>query len=186
MKRLISVSAFLVLIASSAASDVNNPAAAGDRRIDCRASAVLQASGTMEPRGAIGPAASTPERYVVFFDAEAATIPVSVEAILRQAADDAMAKHEPEVRIVLPVDSAANSQIDDTLAVRRVEAVRDALVGFGIPFEAIEIRAGGQADSLLAVTDAMRELYGRRVVVVVDQPQRGVSGNVSLRSSVDM
>ncbi len=195
IKRLISVSAFLVLIASSAASDVNNATealpwreashgrltATDDQRGVCEASSGSQASSATEQAEATRSAASTPERYVVFFDDDTATISEAVEVILCQVAMDAKAKNAPRVRIIRSADWIAHGETDDTLADRRAEAVRDVLVGQGVPSEVIEISSNGEPNSLLSVADDMRELYGRRVVVVVDQPHRAPLDNVSLR-----
>lgn len=195
MKRLISVSAFLVLIASGAASDVNTATdalprrevthgrltAADAQRGVCQASSGLQASSATKQTEATSSAASTSERYVVFFDADTATISEAVEAILCQAALDAKAKNVPRVRVFRSTDWIAHGETDDTLADRRAESVRDVLVGQGVPSEVIEISSNGEPNPLLSVADDMHELYGRRVVVVVDQPQRAPLDNVSLR-----
>jgi len=155
MKRLISVSTFLVLMASGAAT---------------------------EQTEATSFAASKPERYVVFFDADTAMISEAVKVILCHAAMDAKARNAPRVRIIRSADWISQGNTDDTLT----EAVRDVLAGQGVPSEVIEIGSNGEQSPLLSVGADMRDLYGRRVVVVVDQPHRGPSDNVSLRSSVDM
>jgi len=200
MKRMISVSTFLVLVASGAATDVHNPTdalpgrevshgrptAADDQRGVYEASSDPLVSSATKQTEATSSAASTSERYVVFFDADTATISEPVEAIVCQAAMDAKAKNARSIRIVRSGDWITHGDTDGKLADRRAEAVRDVLVGQGVSSGVIEISSNGEPNSLLSVDDDMRELYARRVVVVVDQPHRAPPDNVSLRSSVNM
>jgi outer membrane protein OmpA-like peptidoglycan-associated protein len=160
--------------------------AADDQRGVCEASSDSQVSSATKQTETTSSAASTPERYVVFFDADTAMISEAVEAILCQAAMDAKAKNVPKVRIILSADWIAHGDTDDTFADRRAGAVRDVLVGQGVSSGVIEISSNGEPNTLLSVDDDMRELYARRVVVVVDQPHRAPPDNVSLRSSVNM
>jgi outer membrane protein OmpA-like peptidoglycan-associated protein len=106
-----------------------------------------------------------PPTAMIFFDWGKVEIQRDYAAALDKIA--ARARAEADVRLVVEghSDRSGPSSASRQSSSRRAAAVRDHLIGRGVPADRIEVRAWGEERPLIATADGVREPQNRRVDV---------------------
>ena len=116
---------------------------------------------------AIGAQPEPPAKFVLYFlsdktelkPASAEQLPSILDAIARRAA--------PDIAVVGHSDRYGDEAYNHRLALRRAQAIRDAIVARGIDAAAIDVASHGETDPLVPTPDDTREPRNRRVEVFV-------------------
>jgi OmpA-OmpF porin, OOP family len=106
-----------------------------------------------------------PGEYLVFFDWNRADVTPEAASILDSVV--AAAKKMGDTRVVATgyTDTSGSADYNMGLSLRRAEAVKDVLVGEGIPAQNITTIGRGEADPLVPTGDGVREPQNRRVQI---------------------
>ena len=113
--------------------------------------------------------AAPPESYLAFFDFDKADITSDGMSVVESAATDAQGT--PFRRVVAKgyTDTSGSQDYNLGLSQRRADAVRSALVDFGMQADAIDTEALGEADPLVPTGDGVPEAQNRRVEIVIER-----------------
>lgn len=103
------------------------------------------------------------EWFLAFFDRGSAELDGRATATVERFA--AFCGPAGKYRIVLVghADATGSVGANRALSLRRVDAVRQALIGAGIPAETISIAARGEIELLVQTSDGVEEPQNRRV-----------------------
>lgn len=74
------------------------------------------------------------------------------------------------VRLVGHSDRSGSTWSNVRRSRQRADAVRDYLVGKGIPGAAIVVSGAGETSPIIATLDGVREVQNRRVEIIFDRP----------------
>ena len=110
-----------------------------------------------------------PESYLAFFDFDSADVTSDGMSVVESAAADATGT--PFKRVVAKgyTDTSGSDDYNLGLSQRRADAVRSALVDFGMQADAIDTEALGEADPLVPTGDGVPEAQNRRVEIVIER-----------------
>lgn len=111
--------------------------------------------------------APLPGPYMVFFEFDKSNLTADALSILDVAAEDYREHGAARIKATGHADRSGTSKYNLALAMRRAEAVRDALVARGIPVRSIRIRSLGETSPLVPTEDGVREWQNRRVEIVL-------------------
>lgn len=115
--------------------------------------------------GASGPMAAEDSMYLVFFDFDKAAVTSGAESVLDAVAAEAQKRGAKEVEIVGHTDSSGSAKYNERLAVRRANAVRDALAKRGVDVSIINVDGRGERELLVKTADNVREPANRRAQI---------------------
>lgn len=106
----------------------------------------------------------TPEQamYLVFFDFDSSKIAAGAQNVLDAVAAEVGKRHPSVIHIVGHTDSSGPKSYNNRLAMKRANAVRDALVKRGIDASMFQIESHGENDLLVQTADGVREPANRR------------------------
>jgi len=114
------------------------------------------------------PAPPPPIRaWMVFFDTNSSTLSQQANATVRAAADVARASASSKVEVSGFTDTEGSVAINQAVATRRVNSVRDALVKAGVPAQSIRVVAEGEKGLLVPTPDNTKYPSNRRAMIVV-------------------
>lgn len=109
------------------------------------------------------PMAAEDAVYLVFFDWDKFTITSGANSVLDSVAEEIF-KNPPRVlNIIGHTDTSGAKIYNQRLAIKRANAVRDALVKRGVSADLIATDAKGETDLLVETPDNVREPANRRV-----------------------
>ena len=113
------------------------------------------------------PAADRAEAYAVFFEFDSAALRPGIESTVQSVIR--AIKGGKSVRIIVGghADRAGPGGYNLALSRKRAEAVRQALLGSGVPADRITINAHGEDRPRVATPDGVREPRNRRVEITV-------------------
>ncbi len=112
--------------------------------------------------------------YMVFFDWDRANLTPQAMSTIRQAAQTYKSTGSARISAIGHTDLSGPPNYNMALSLRRANAVKDALVGEGVPASAIETAGRGESQPLVQTADGVREPQNRRVEIVgmqAPQPQ---------------
>ncbi len=151
--------------------------------IECK-NAFMEAMNTLEgmikPQGAeqfpapveqaAPPVAAEPMKaedamYLVFFDWDSAAISAAGESVLDAVAAEAKSKNLNMIKVVGHTDSSGTKPYNAKLAMKRANAVRDALTKRGIDANLLQVDGRGETELLVQTADNIREPANRRAQV---------------------
>lgn len=113
----------------------------------------VDASAPMEAENAM---------YLVFFDWDKSNLTQGAQSVLDSVAAE-VAKNPPSAVIVVGhTDTSGAQDYNMRLALRRGNAVRDALVQRGVSADIIQVDARGETELMVATPDSVREPANRR------------------------
>lgn len=115
-----------------------------------------------EPAPAPVPA---PGPFIVFFDWDRSDITPEAAQILDRAAEQYQQTGQASITLAGHADKSGSDQYNQALSQRRANAVRDYLVGKGIPSGVITTEAFGESRPLVETADGVREPQNRRVEI---------------------
>ncbi|WP_166430617.1 OmpA family protein [Polymorphobacter arshaanensis] len=112
------------------------------------------------------PAAVTPGPFLVFFDFDKSLITPEASAILDRAAEQFAATGQVSVALTGNTDTSGSADYNMALSQRRADAVRNYMVGKGVPGGAASATGVGETNLLVQTADGVREPQNRRVEIV--------------------
>lgn len=116
------------------------------------------------------PPAAEPElarSYVVFFDWNSTAITAEADAIIHDAANAAASLGVARIELTGHADRSGSAAYNQKLSLRRAEAVKQVLVGLGVPLDQITTVGKGETSPLVPTPDGVREPQNRRVEIVL-------------------
>jgi OOP family OmpA-OmpF porin len=103
--------------------------------------------------------------YLVFFDFDKAVITSGAESVLDAVAAEAKKRGATKVDVVGHTDSSGSNAYNERLAVRRANAVRDALAARGLDASGMNVDGRGERELLVKTADNVREPANRRAQI---------------------
>ena len=121
---------------------------------ECPPQLVEQQQATLEP-----------VEFVVYFDYDKSNLTPEAAALVREAAQRALANDIETVVVEGHTDRSGSSAYNQALSQRRATVVRDALIANGVPADRIQISAFGEDRPAKPTPDGVREPLNRRTEV---------------------
>jgi outer membrane protein OmpA-like peptidoglycan-associated protein len=112
-------------------------------------------------------AAPAPKAFKVYFDLGKADLSAEDRRIIASAAAEATGNLSARVRLVGKTDTSGSASQNLALSQRRTEAVRDALIGDGVPASRITGESVGETRLEVPTANQVREPRNRVVDIVV-------------------
>ena len=116
------------------------------------------------------PKAAAPERFLVFFDWNKATITSEARRVIANAAEAYKATGKATIVATGYTDLSGSAAYNQKLSVRRADAVKAELVRLGVPATSITAIGRGESNPLVPTADGVREPQNRRVEIQIQQP----------------
>jgi len=114
------------------------------------------------------PAPPPPIRaWLVFFDTNSSTLSEQANMTVRAAADVARTSAGSKVEVTGYTDTEGSVAVNQVVATRRANAVKDALVRAGVPAQSIRMIAAGETGLLVPTPQNTRYPSNRRTMIVV-------------------
>lgn len=104
---------------------------------------------------------------MVFFDWDRSDLSAQAMQTLQQVASAYHQRGSARVVATGHADRSGPENYNMALSLRRANAVKNALVGDGVPATAIAVVGRGESQPLVQTADGVREPQNRRVEVVV-------------------
>ena len=119
----------------------------------------------MAPAAAPAPAAATSRSYLVFFDWDKANLTDRARGIIKDAAVNSTKVAYTKIDVNGNADTSGTKAYNQTLSMKRAQAVAAELVKDGVPKAAIAITASGDTHLLVPTGPGVREPQNRRVEI---------------------
>lgn len=103
--------------------------------------------------------------YLVFFDFDKSNIASSGESVLDAVGTEVKSRSLNVVNVVGHTDRAASRTYNNRLAMKRANAVRDALIKRGVDASLIKVDGRGEDQNLVQTDDNVREPANRRAEI---------------------
>lgn len=103
--------------------------------------------------------------YLVFFDFDKSDLGPGAESVLDAVAAEISKRSLSMVRVVGHADRSGAESYNDKLAMRRANAVREALIARGVPANIINAESRGENEPLVETPDGVREPANRRAQI---------------------
>jgi OmpA-OmpF porin, OOP family len=116
------------------------------------------------------PKAAAPERFLVFFDWDRATITAEARRVIANAAEAYKASGKATIVATGYTDLSGSAAYNQKLSVRRADAVKAELVRLGVPATSITAIGRGESNPLVPTADGVREPQNRRVEIQIQRP----------------
>src|SRR4051812_11674693 len=114
------------------------------------------------------PAPPPPIRaWMVFFDTNSSTLSEQANMTVRAAADVARTSASSKVEVTGYTDTEGSVEVNQVVATRRANAVKDALVRAGVPAQSVRMIAAGETGLLVPTPQNTRYPSNRRTMIVV-------------------
>jgi OOP family OmpA-OmpF porin len=120
------------------------------------------------PPPAPPPPPPVPQKFLVFFDFDRASIRADAAKIVSEAADYAKKNGKARITATGHADTSGSPAYNLALSERRANAVRAELVKLGFTQNEITIVSKGEAEPLVATGDGVKEPQNRRVEIVME------------------
>lgn len=115
--------------------------------------------------GNAGPMSAEDALYLVFFDFNKSSITSGAESVLDAVAAEVKKRNASTIEIVGHTDSAGSNNYNEKLAIRRANAVRDALAARGLSVAVMHVDGRGERELLVKTADNVREPANRRAQI---------------------
>jgi len=121
------------------------------------------------PAPMLAPVETAPEdlEIIVYFDLNEATLTDQADALVRQAAQTALANNIDVVLVGGHTDTSGSTAYNQVLSERRAAVVRQRLVSYGISESQISSTALGETRPAVSTGDGVREPLNRRTEVQI-------------------
>ncbi len=100
--------------------------------------------------------------YLVFFDFDQSTLDAGAQSVLDSVAQEVRGRSVNAVNIVGHADTSGSKAYNRKLAMRRANAIKDALVQRGVSPDMIRVDSRGEEQLLVDTADGVREPANRR------------------------
>ena len=115
------------------------------------------------------PKAAAPEKYLVFFDWNKATLTAEARRVIASAAEAYKATGKATIIATGYTDLSGSAAYNQKLSVRRADAVKADLVRLGVPATSITAIGRGESNPLVPTADGVREPQNRRVEIQIQR-----------------
>ncbi len=115
--------------------------------------------------GASAPMSAEDAMYLVFFDFNKSNIGAGAESVLDAVATEVKKRGATAIEIVGHTDSSGSNAYNEKLAIRRANAVRDALSARGLDVSVMQTDGRGERELLVKTADNVREPANRRAQI---------------------
>lgn len=115
--------------------------------------------------GNAGPMSAEDALYLVFFDFNQSKIGAGAESVLDAVAAEVKKRNATSIEIVGHTDSSGSNAYNEKLAIRRGNAVRDALAQRGLDVSVMHVDGRGERELLVQTADNVREPANRRAQI---------------------
>lgn len=106
-----------------------------------------------------------PFSYTLFFSTGSTELTPQSKAALNEVRDRMKGFPAAQVTVIGHTDRVGAPEANDALSVKRAGAIRDLLVGIGIPHASIEVVGRGEREPLVTTADGRAEERNRRVEI---------------------
>jgi OOP family OmpA-OmpF porin len=131
--------------------------------------AVAPAPVAVEPDPSAIGVAMDEGMFLSFFDFDKSTLNSGGQQVVSEVADQARKRTGLRaIKVAGHADTSGAEKYNQRLSVRRAEAVKAALVAYGIPANIIEVSGMGEASPMVQTPNNTREPANRRVEVTFD------------------
>ncbi len=120
-----------------------------------------------QPGTAEVPAQASSRSFMVFFDWNSSAITAEATAIIQDAAQSAMTLGTSRIELTGHADRSGSTGYNQSLSLRRAEAVKAQLVSLGLDPSEIATVGKGESAPLVPTPDGVREPQNRRVEIVL-------------------
>ncbi len=103
--------------------------------------------------------------YLVFFDFDKSKIGQGGDSVLDAVSSEVKSRSLNTVNVVGHTDTSGTNRYNDKLAMRRANAVRDALASRGVDPSLIKVEGRGESQLLVQTADGVREPANRRAEI---------------------
>jgi OOP family OmpA-OmpF porin len=115
------------------------------------------------------PKAAAPDRYLVFFDWNKATLTPEARRVIASAAEAYKSTGKATIVATGYTDLSGPAAYNQKLSVRRADAVKAELVRLGVPATSITAIGRGESNPLVPTADGVREPQNRRVEIQIQR-----------------
>ena len=112
-----------------------------------------------------GPMSAEDALYLVFFDFNKSSITSGAESVLDAVAAEVKKRNASSIEVVGHTDSSGSNNYNEKLAIRRANAVRDALAARGLSVAVMHVDGRGERELLVKTADNVREPANRRAQI---------------------
>lgn len=105
--------------------------------------------------------------YLVFFDWDRASLTDRARQIVAEAANASTRVQVTRIEVAGHADRSGPDRYNQTLSIRRAQAVANELVRQGVPRRSIATQGLGERRPLVPTADGLREPHNRRVEIVL-------------------
>lgn len=128
--------------------------------------AACQQSAQLAPPPAAPPPPPTKD-WMVFFDLNSTTLNSEAQATVTEAAGVAKSFPSAKVTVTGFTDTTGSVAYNQALSMRRANAVKDALIGSGVPAQSVSIVGEGEQGLLVPTAQQVNQPRNRRVNIRV-------------------
>ena len=114
------------------------------------------------------PMATENAMYLVFFDFDRYDLGAGAQSVLDSVVQEAARRNINAISVVGHADTSGSHDYNRKLAMRRANAVRDALVQRGVDANLIRVDSRGEEELLVQTADNVREPANRRAQISFD------------------
>lgn len=119
-------------------------------------------------KAALAPAAAAgPATFVIYFDFDSSDLRVDASDTLKSVLSIAQTRGLIDFSLTGHADRAGPADYNETLSLRRAEAVREALVAKGILSQNVSLAARGESQPAVPTDDGVRDQRNRRVEIIL-------------------
>lgn len=112
-----------------------------------------------------GPMSAEDALYLVFFDFNQSKIGAGADSVIDAVAAEVKKRNVTAIEILGHTDSAGSNSYNEKLAIRRANAVRDALAKRGLDVSVMHVDGRGERELLVQTADNVREPANRRAQI---------------------
>lgn len=111
------------------------------------------------------PAPPPVKQFIVFFGFAKANLTAEAQAVVTEAAAAAKAQGSARIVIVGHTDTVGSAAANESLSLRRANAVKDELTRLGISPDAISTSGKGETELMVQTGDGVKEPQNRRATI---------------------
>ncbi|MEQ1866305.1 MAG: OmpA family protein [Micropepsaceae bacterium] len=126
----------------------------------------LQRDGAAPPRAAEPPTPGrAPKQFIVFFGFNKSNLTPEAARVVADAAAAAKEYGSASIMVVGHTDSSGSSAYNQSLSMRRSQAVKDGLAANGVPGSMVSTGGRGEAELMVQTGDGVKEPQNRRATI---------------------
>jgi outer membrane protein OmpA-like peptidoglycan-associated protein len=108
-----------------------------------------------------------PERYLLYFDSGGAKLTAESAALLSKIVEKAAKRPAADISIIGHTDTVGKAELNESLALKRAEAVAELMKNMGLQILDLSIESHGKSNLLIQTPDETPEPRNRRVEISI-------------------